>query len=173
MTSDGQGRLDSDEVDRLFHEHGLSLRRFLTALLRDGHQAEEALQRTFQQTILFGQGVSIDSQRAWLFRVGYNEAMAIRRRENLDERSLRKLAATAPRYGLPADTRLVRDEEIRRVQEALKALPPDQQVVVTMRTYEQKTFQQIAKELQIPLGTVLTRMRLGLKKLHTALKDLP
>ncbi|MBT4866073.1 MAG: RNA polymerase subunit sigma-24, partial [Planctomycetaceae bacterium] len=36
---------------------------------------------------------------------------------------------------------------------------------VCMRIYDEKTFQVIADELNLPLGTVLTRMRLALKKL--------
>lgn len=34
-----------------------------------------------------------------------------------------------------------------------------------MRIYEEKSFAEIAEELSVPLGTVLTRMRLALKKL--------
>ena len=38
-----------------------------------------------------------------------------------------------------------------------------------MRIYEEKTFAQIARELDAPLGTVLTRMRSALRKLHSRL----
>ncbi|MCA9247413.1 MAG: hypothetical protein KDA42_09870, partial [Planctomycetales bacterium] len=48
-------------------------------------------------------------------------------------------------------------------------LPSEQREVVRMRIYEEKKFAEIAAELELPLGTVLTRMRLALKKLEAAL----
>ena len=42
-----------------------------------------------------------------------------------------------------------------------------------MRIYEEKTFAVIAKELGIPLGTALGRMRTALMKLKTKLEDQP
>ena len=52
---------------------------------------------------------------------------------------------------------------------ALGALPAEQSKVVWARMYEDKTFVQIAKESGLPLGTVLTRMRLALEKLRRTL----
>jgi len=40
-----------------------------------------------------------------------------------------------------------------------------------MRIYEEKTFAVIAEELSLPLGTVLTRMRLAMQKLHKHLES--
>ena len=52
----------------------------------------------------------------------------------------------------------------------MKTLPVEQQIVVRMRIDEGKTFAIIASELNVPLGTVLTRMRLAIKKLQAQLK---
>ena len=54
---------------------------------------------------------------------------------------------------------------MEHVKEVLESLPDEQRRVVRMRIYEEKTFAAIAAELNAPLGTVLTRMRLALKKL--------
>ena len=47
----------------------------------------------------------------------------------------------------------------------------EQQTVTRMRIVEQKKFTEIAHELQLPLGTVLTRMRLALEKLRRVLAE--
>ncbi len=171
MTSEGQRRLDSAEVDRLFREYGTRLRQFLVGLLRDGHLAEEALQRTFEQTAKVGGDVSPQSQQPWLFRVAYHEAMAIRRRRQLDARVLQKLALSAEHHGLSPESEVLRTEAADQVRNAVNLLPDEQRRVVVMRTWEQKTFEQISRELQIPLGTVLSRMRLAIEKLRRILNE--
>ncbi len=65
------------------------------------------------------------------------------------------------------DDRICRWETVLNVREALEKLPENQQDVVRLRIYEEKTFAEIAKELNLPLGTVLTRMRLAMRKLES------
>ncbi len=67
------------------------------------------------------------------------------------------------------DDRLARSETSEQVRRALAELPADQRQVVEMRIYQDKTFAAIADELSAPLGTVLTRMRLALKRLSRRL----
>jgi len=56
-----------------------------------------------------------------------------------------------------------------RVMEALKLLPPEQSKVITLAYYGGFTHREIADRLQEPLGTVKTRLRLGLQKLRNLL----
>jgi len=63
------------------------------------------------------------------------------------------------------------DESIRGVRKLIDELPADQQAVLRKRIYEDKTFKVIAEELGAPLGTVLTRMRSALAKLHQRLSE--
>jgi RNA polymerase sigma-70 factor (ECF subfamily) len=59
-------------------------------------------------------------------------------------------------------------EELQELQARIASLPPEQKIVVNMRIVEDKTFGQISEELQIPLGTALSRMRLALQRLRNA-----
>jgi RNA polymerase sigma factor (sigma-70 family) len=171
LTESGQRRGDPEVVEQLYATYGDQLRPFLVGLLRDHAAADEALQQTFQQALK--QGGDVDPQRwkSWLFQVAYNEAMAVRRRRQIDLRALQQIARTAPQYGLPAFADAMRAEQLERLRSAIEQLPPDQQTVVHRRIETEQTFQQIADELQVPLGTILTRMRLALSKLRTALQD--
>ncbi len=56
-----------------------------------------------------------------------------------------------------------------RVMEALKLLPPEQSKVIALAYYGGFTHREIADRLQEPLGTVKTRLRLGLQKLRNLL----
>ena len=62
--------------------------------------------------------------------------------------------------------------EIRhKVSDTIKRLPEDQQEVLAMAYFKGYTHRQIAEALNEPLGTIKTRIRLGLQKLRHNLKD--
>ncbi len=176
MTSADGVRLDPTQVAALYVRHADELRYFLLGVVRDGELATEALQIAFAKAVEVGHTVQEDSLKSWLYRVAYNEALAIRRRQTVGRRVQEKLAerkqATAPslKDALP-ETHLSRWETVAAVRKALEKLPEEQNRVVRMRIYEHKKFAEIAEELNLPLGTVLSRMQLALKKLRRLLGD--
>jgi RNA polymerase sigma-70 factor, ECF subfamily len=60
-------------------------------------------------------------------------------------------------------------ERRERVIAALKVLPPEQRLVIELAYYQGLTQSEIVKQTGLSLGTVKTRVRLGLNKLRTAL----
>jgi RNA polymerase sigma-70 factor (ECF subfamily) len=163
--------MDPAQVAALYERFGPELRRFLFGVLGDDEAANDALQAVFAKAAAQGGMARPHSLKGWLFRVAVNEAMLIRRRAGIDARAKRRLAAEQTRNEFGPDAPLVRRETIERVRQALDELPGEQRIVVHARVYENKTFAQIADELELPLGTVLTRMRLALQKLRRALES--
>jgi len=68
-----------------------------------------------------------------------------------------------------SESSALRQEAIEQVKRAIELLTPAQQQVVRLRIYEDRKFAEIAEELGIPLGTVLTRMRTATQKLQQTL----
>lgn len=169
MTADDPSKIDPAVVAALFLEHEEELRRFLVGVLRDRALANDALQTTFAKMIERGHEVREGSRKAWLFRVAFNEAMLLRRRDATGGRVIRKAAWTRRHEEAGSDEPLIRYEEVELIRAALSELPAEHQRVVRMRIYEEKTFAVIAKELGIPLGTALGRMRTALEKLRERL----
>jgi RNA polymerase sigma-70 factor (ECF subfamily) len=168
--------LDPSVVAALYIEHGEELRRFLLGILRDAQLTSDVLQATFTKLVERGHETRSSSRKAWLFRVAYHEAMAYRRRQGVGDRVLRNVAwhiSARQNNGAagPAEEPLLRLEAVQSVREALEHLPPEQRQVVRMRIYEEKTFAVIAKDLKIPLGTALGRMRAALIKLRARLSS--
>jgi len=161
-----QDRIDPAVVATLYIEYGEELKAFLIGLLRNGDLAGEALQATFTKAVEVGHTARQETIKGWLFRVAYNEAMAIRRRQKIHWKSIQKLAWSQSGSTEAPEENVTRWETVSRVRTALDTLPANQQRVVRMRIYEEKTFAVIAEELDLPLGTVLTRMRLALQKLE-------
>ena len=97
--------------------------------------------------------------------------MLLRRRQTVQRKSYQRLSWLAPQFADGPELHTERRELAHRVRQAIAALPQEQRDVVQRRIYEEQTFAIIAAELSVPLGTVLSRMRLGLKKLSSKLQD--
>ena len=157
---------DPAALDDLFERHESPLFCFLLGVLRDPHQAEDALQETFVRALERLDGVDPDHLRGWLFTVAYHQAMLLRRREA----GRKKLALTADGEAFdpvpgPAE-RLLEADDARRLRELLDQLPANQREVIRQRVYEGKKFREIAEALGCPLNTALARMHEGLKRLR-------
>ena len=188
----GKDRMGSDRIEpadaansqeyEWFTEFAGELRAFLLGVLRNDDLAGEALQATLVKALERGQEARPETRRGWLFRVALNEALVLKRRAKIQEKSFRELAQNDVRRHESAGGSVTRNESpegfalraeaIDRVRLALDGLPAEQRRVVRMRIYEHKTFAVIASELKVPLGTVLTRMRLATEKLRDRLAEL-
>ena len=164
-------QLDRSIVEALYQEHGDELRRLLLGILRDPQLAADVLQITFTKVLTQGHTSQEETRKAWLFRVGYHEALALLRRRNTGDKVVRKLAWSPTKDFDDADSGLIRGEVVESVRQVIATLPPDQAEVVRLRIYEEKTFAQIAAQLNIPLGTALGRMRAAIEKMRTRLVE--
>ena len=164
-------RLPPAQAGSLYLEYGPQLLAFATGLLRHRELAREVVQVTFGKALEHAGEIPPEAQKAWLFKVARNEALAIRRRNKVAERVQQELErGRSPQEHRP-DRELLRREEVELIHEALRALPTEQQQVVRDKFFKGKTFAKIAEQQQVPLGTVLTRMRLALGKLEQSLKN--
>ena len=188
----GKDRMGSDSFEpaesanspanEWFAELAGELRTFLLGVLRNDDSASEALQATLVKAIERGHEARPETRRGWLFRVALNEALVLKRRAKIQQKSFRELAQGDARRHESAGGSVTRNESpagfalkaevVERVRLALDDLPAEQRRVVRMRIYEHKTFAVIASELKVPLGTVLTRMRLATEKLRDRLAEL-
>jgi RNA polymerase sigma-70 factor (ECF subfamily) len=157
---------DASALEPLFARYEEPVFRFLFGVLRDHHQAEDALQETFVQALRKADQVSPDSFRGWLFTVAYQQAMLLKRKA-------RRLPAQADDFALleliggeSADSRACAADEARHVRELLELLPAAQRAVIAARVFDGKTFREVAASLGCPLNTALARMHDGLKKLR-------
>ena len=115
--------------------------------------------------------------RSWLMSVTRNRAIDERRRVVRRLRSEEPADDRAPE--LPAPERFydpqleaVLAEERRAVRQAMTRLPPVQREVIELSYFGGLAQIEIAERTGEPLGTVKTRIRLGMQKLREALKDL-
>jgi RNA polymerase sigma-70 factor, ECF subfamily len=71
-----------------------------------------------------------------------------------------------------AEELISRTQSARHLRDAVDALPVEQSQVLRKNFFEDKPHSVIAEELDIPLGTVKSRVRLALVKLRQALQEM-
>jgi len=111
--------------------------------------------------------------RPWVFQIAHNRILnELRRRgrqpqlvEDPADLGMVDLPDPAPN---PAEI-VGRGEERATMRAAVDALPPEQRRVVGLAFFEDLTYEQVATELHLPLGTAKTRIRAGLQRLRTNL----
>lgn len=123
--------------------------------------AQEALLMVWRKAHLYDRSRAAPS--TWVFTIARNlrtdAARRIRYTETLDD------GVDRPDDALLADDVLSAAQRDARVRSALKALPQDQLRVVELSFFEDKPHSDIARILDIPLGTVKSRLRLAMGRL--------
>jgi RNA polymerase sigma-70 factor, ECF subfamily len=106
----------------------------------------------------------------WLYRICLRVASDRRRRAHVRREEPSDMAMLDQTdLGQNSEDKLVEDEELRHLQAALMALSLEQRTVFTLFELEKMTCESIASVLEIPLGTVYSRLRLGREAFRKAL----
>jgi RNA polymerase sigma-70 factor, ECF subfamily len=111
------------------------------------------------------------SVRTWVLGIVHNRAIDALRRGSVHDRRRASDEGLEERFetGERTDVEVARRDEAREVRTALSGLPPDQQKVIELAYFGGFTHTEIAAMLEMPIGTVKGRMRLGLSKLRDRL----
>lgn len=165
----------SVDIEQTFALFARPLENFLIGILKNSTEANDALQATFVKLLEKGDTILLKSAlKSWLFRVAYNEAMLIKRKDGVAKKHLEKIVWSIrpeSETGRQPFDGILAEERKHQIQHALQQLSAVQQEVVRKRIYEGLKFREIAEQLDLPLGTVLARMHASLKKLKTVLDN--
>jgi RNA polymerase sigma-70 factor (ECF subfamily) len=132
--------------------------------------AEEAAQEAFLRAWLnLGRYNPRFTFRNWVYRIALNVAVDSLRRErptsDIDAEPLES-GAVGP------EAWLERKQLAEQVQQAVLDLPPASRAVLVLREYEALSYQEIAEALDIPMGTVMSRLNYARGQMRRALGQL-
>ena len=179
--------LSQEDRDRLFAEQAIPLidQLFGAALgmTRNRADAEDLVQETFMKAYTkfhqYQQGTNI---KAWLYRIltntyitHYRKAQRSPKRSGGEEVEDWQLAAAASHdeKGLvSAEAEALDNIPSSQLRTALESLSEDQRVVVLLSDVEGFAYKEIADMLDIPIGTVMSRLHRGRKNLREGLSAL-
>jgi RNA polymerase sigma-70 factor (ECF subfamily) len=139
------------------------------------HLAEEVVQEALLS--LWRGGARYDrsrgSVRTWMLGIVHHRAVDMLRRHGAREASDVSDEGLEEWLQAPERTEVeaARREDAQDIRAALQQLPAEQVRVIDLAYFGGFTHTEIAAMLQLPMGTVKGRMRLGLRKLHEQLQD--
>jgi RNA polymerase sigma-70 factor (ECF subfamily) len=164
-------RKDAAAFEVYYDRHGGAAYSLAHRIVGDPQAAEDVTQEAFLS--IWRSRARYDptrgSVRAWTLGIVRNRAIDALRREggrapklDLDDEAALEQKAAPER----TEAEALRRETARQVRGALGALPTEQSQVIELAYFGGFTHSEIAKMLEMPLGTVKGRMRLGLEKIR-------
>ncbi|MBS0207662.1 MAG: sigma-70 family RNA polymerase sigma factor [Planctomycetes bacterium] len=165
--SDAFGELVRKYQDRLYHA--------MRHVLGSADDALDVVQDAFVQSLVkletFNRSAAFYT---WLFRIALNLALSQRRRRRptVSIDALREGLGREPIDDSPApDHRMTQQQAATAVHQALAALDEDFRIVLVLRDMDDLSYEEISQVLDVPIGTVRSRLHRARLQLRELLKD--
>ena len=168
---------EAEALGEIYDRHGRLVYSLAVRILRDQGEAEDIVQDVFAQA--WRQASRYDPARAtvlgWLLNLTRSRAIdrlrgrKARPEPTADDTMLRDL----PDSLVPADEQLAFAGQAAQLRSAIDSLTTLQRTAIELAFYEGLTHAEVAERLELPLGTVKTRIRQGLLTLRDRLAGVP
>jgi RNA polymerase sigma-70 factor (ECF subfamily) len=168
----------SDALSALYDRYGSLVFSVALAIIKDRGSAEEIAQdvflRVWENAALYDQNRA--TFRNWLTRITRNRAIDVLRRNRVRPEH-HAIDWAEPSYknratdnNTPSHTVELQLQQ-ERVRTAIAQLPQEQGQALKLAYLQGYTHHEIAKQLDEPLGTIKTRIRLGMQKVRNSLQE--
>lgn len=144
------------------------------SVLRDRAQAEEVTQEVYVEAWRLASRFDPrqGSPAAWLNTIAHRRAVdRVRSSERSVQRDQRHFEVGVDSLATDTSDLVVAADEGQRVRAALNRLPEAQRTAVRLAYFEGRSHREVAEFLEIPLGTVKTRIRDAMKRLRQHLEE--
>ena len=160
-------------VDELVAREYAAVWRFLRRLGVPATEVDDAAQRVFARVLGQSGRIQAGSERAYLMRAAFRAALEQQRAKKRWLSRQTAIDVDETSSSLPApDQTLAQQEDLRLLDQALAQLPPDLRAVFTLSELEELTFTEIALALELPRGTVASRVRRAKERFTQAVRRL-
>ena len=160
---------DPEAFAALYDRHGRVAYSLAYRMMGEKQAAEDVVQEAFIKVWRSASGYRVGrgSVRTWILSVVQNLGIDHIRSRASRGRMQEKVKASAP-TSEPSEAfaETWRNTQQEQVREALKTLPHEQLTILELAYFSGYTHAEISERLELPLGTVKGRMRLGLQKLR-------
>ena len=164
----------------LLEKYRLALQRHVGRMVRDKSEVDDLVQECFIKAFTALGSYSSDfAFSTWLYKIATNHTIDYLRKKKLPTMSIdRPISAKdgGIEFELPdttyrPDRHIVEDQRKELLRDAIDALPPKYHRVIVMRHQQEKSYEEIARELDLPLGTVKAHIFRARALLYKYLRD--
>jgi len=149
-------------------------------MINNKDEADDIVQETFIKA--FSSIRTFDEKYSfatWLFKIGTNNCIDHLRKRKIKSISINSAFSNEegdndlnlPDLTYEADRHVIEEQRKKLIEDAFNSLPEKYATVVRMRHQEDKTYEQISSELNMPIGTVKAHIFRGREMLYKYLKD--
>ncbi|WP_242132766.1 RNA polymerase sigma factor [Aestuariivivens marinum] len=154
---------DKRAITLLYNNYSDALYGVIKKIIIDDEIAQDVLQESFVKIWRYAK--KYDASKAklftWLYRIAYNTAIdKIRSLKNKTEKEVQIEVSSV--YKLTSNTL---NQDVLDIKKHLKTIDEKYQIVINALFFEGMTQQEASDELDIPLGTIKSRLKIGLREL--------
>jgi len=170
---------DPDALSQLYDRYNGIVKALILRIIHDETSADDLLQEVFME--IWNQAKNFSTQKGkplgWMVTLTRRRAIDALRKRQAYARASERLQAEPERQPLAwvqnATEQDIHASDTRKLMvKVINSLPEAQQQVIDFAFFQGMSQREIAAHTNIPLGTVKTRLELGLKKIYDGLKEL-
>lgn len=159
------------QINTLIEEQIPRLRRYARALVRDRARADDLVQDTLERAWEKRQLWRPESDiRAWMFTIMHN-VFVNQLKQNQSTKAF--VSMEDEEHEIPVRATQDDDLEMRDLLSAIGRLPDEFKEVVLLVGLEQLRYEEVAHVLDVPIGTVMSRLSRGREKLRALMTGIP
>jgi RNA polymerase sigma-70 factor (ECF subfamily) len=170
---------DADALSLLYDRYNGIMKALILRIIRNDTEADDLLQEVFME--IWNQAKNFSAEKGkplgWMVTLTRRRAIDALRKKQAYARAEERLQAEPEQQPL-AWVQNTTEKEIEAgdtrvlMAKVINSLPVAQQQVIELAFFQGMSQREIAANTNIPLGTVKTRLELGLKKIYDGLKEL-
>jgi RNA polymerase sigma-70 factor, ECF subfamily len=169
-------RKNVSAYEALYDRHARPVYSLLLRIVHDAQVTEELLQEIFWQVWQkAGQYEGTGTAAAWLYRIARNRGLDQLRHQRARPQAMHTeldvLDRTPNIFARSAERQAERSIRRQEVLQALESIPEEQRHCIELAYFDGLSQREIADFTNTPLGTIKTRMRIGMEKLERLLRS--
>ncbi|MFD1162790.1 MULTISPECIES: RNA polymerase sigma factor [Hwangdonia] len=154
---------DKKAITLLYENYADALYGVIKKVIADDDTAQDVLQETFVKIWRYSKKYDSDKAKlfTWLYRIAYNTAIdKIRSLKNKTEKEVQMETSSVYKVSFGE-----LNQDVLDIKKHLSSLDEKYQIVINALFFEGMTQQEASEELDIPLGTIKSRLKIGLREL--------
>ncbi len=171
---------DNTAYKKLMKKYHDAIYNFIYRMIHDKHQVEdltqEAFIKAFQSLASFNEEYAFST---WLYKIATNNSIDYIRKRKLQTYSIDKpidakdsdYSFELPDDSYETDMEMISDQRAKMLNEAITKLPEKYRKVIHLRHVDEKSYEEIAEQLKLPIGTVKAHIFRAREILYKSLKN--
>src|ERR687888_1219157 len=170
---------DPDALSQLYDRYNGILKALILRVIHNEAEADDLLQEIFME--IWNQAKNFSSQKGkplgWMVTLARRRAIDGLRKKQAYARAGERLQSETEQQpdawvNNATEEEIVLSDTRVLIRKVIRSLPPAQQQAIDLAFFKGMSQREIAAKTNTPLGTVKTRLELGLKKIYDGLKEL-